>query len=294
MNALDQMREAFIKVLGQLDLTAVITVVATVVTAAATVALWCVTRALADETQRMRQATDRSAEESRLMRESADRALAESQRMRDTTERIHNWNVEVHEASKEPRFIIYMDVDEIERFEAIIFENVTDNPAYDVSLKFTPDLELNVYKAGTRKNPHLSEVGFYNYAVVAPRQRIARSFSIFTDGTGVYGHWDHFTDVDVEVCYRNQDNVERKVHLHLDSQHTRKSWYTPKNTLVALQKQMKESIGELSKAVSEAAEPRPIPPPSSLIHTVAGGASQAARIPRPARDRLPSAKGRRR
>ncbi|THF58144.1 hypothetical protein [Ollibium composti] len=255
VNAFDQMRSAFLEAyarFGPVPAPEPGIDWSTWVTAAATVVLAITTGVLFWETRRMREASER-----------------------------------IHRDSREPHFIIYTQIDEVEQFADIVFENVTDNPAYDVEFRFVPDRVLDVYKRpnnSDRINPRLSQLGFDPLSVVAPRQKIIRNYSKHTNETGVLKKLEHFSGVNVHVSFSSlNDQDKRKTEiLTLDTSHNNKAWRKRKNTLIALQEQTKESTKLLARMIFDATAPDRIGPSSGRIKDHL----EAPRKLRPVRDRL--------
>lgn len=164
----------------------------------------------------------------------------ETKAMRLTSETIHR-------EAKEPHIIIYTDLDEVDNHLSIVLENASANPAYDLKLRFDPDVRLEAFDESDL-NGNISQNGFYEYPIFPPRYKAARAYSILTNGTGAFkSPPPNFDGIKVTISYQLEDGSGRSVTRVLDTSLTRKTYWTKRNTLRAVG----EQIEKLTKAVTK-------------------------------------------
>lgn len=118
-----------------------------------------------------------------------------------------------------PNLIVYVDLDIASLEASVILQNVTHNPAYDVTIRFDPDPSINQRKSlSADKHQHLSNLFSKVLEIVAPNQRIVRFLGLHTDGTGDFGPIANFETTAV-LSYRDSEGhiIEKRQILTTNS-----------------------------------------------------------------------------
>lgn len=162
----------------------------------------------------------------------------------------------VHRENKEPHLIIYTDLDEVDNHLSIILENASPNPAYNLKVRFDPDVPLDVFEEDNL-NKTISENGFYEYPIFPHNYKAIRAYSILTNGTGAFKNPPpNFKDVKATISYELEDGTPRTVTRKLDTSLTKKTYWTKRNTLRAIGDEIQKLTAAVSKLVTPPKSPK--------------------------------------
>jgi hypothetical protein len=148
-----------------------------------------------------------------------------------------------------PLVIIYTDLDEQSSLAKVIVENASDNPAFDLELRFDPDIWLQWRKKAHDGDRMLSDLLPSSIDVLPPRQKIARTFGVFSTLDGDYGPIPQFvTTAEIAFSSASGNRIVRKAKLTTAA--TRKQFYVEKGTPTYRNKIIERAGRDIAKAIS--------------------------------------------
>lgn len=122
-----------------------------------------------------------------------------------------------------PQLIMYTELDEHSDHARIILENATDNPAFDVRLRFVVDpIIAGLKNELVDPDQPISSLFMPHIDVLPPRQKVSRTFAVFgKDKFPVF-------EAKIEMTYKDLAGDEVVTPMRVNTDPTHKRWRTDK------------------------------------------------------------------